>query len=346
MRFFVLPFTPVISVQAYQLSQFFSTHRESVSNAFTSGSPADPGPLYYFTVAVFFLAAVLIYRSRRKSPPGMEALARAQVVEDMQDAFIVCDSRFCFLDANQSARLLFPELNDLTPGEAIKDGERFKKSGELRVLAGGKRRTYEVTHTHIRRHEGGSGICIILHDITEREKLLEQLYIQAAVDPLMNIYNRGAFFRMSALMVEKEKGCSYALLMIDVDYFKIVNDTYGHQCGDAVLKVLGRMLKENFGGENIVGRYGGEEMIALLKAVSPPQALDAAERFCKNIESAPVFYRNCIIRTTVSIGVGYSPSGKDHLLQDMLFQADQALYQAKNEGRNRACLYQAKEIPL
>lgn len=343
MRFFIVPFMTAISVQAHQLSRLFFTHREYVSNDFTSGSPAHPG-LLYFTVAVFFLAAVLIYKGRRQSPLSVETLARAQVVEDMKDAFIVCDSQFRFLDANQSARFLFPELNALTPGEAIKDDERFRTRGEMQVMAGGRRRTYEVTHTHIRQKGGEGGICIILHDITEREKLLKQLYIQAAFDPLMNIYNRGAFFRLSAMMVEKEKGCSYALLMIDVDYFKTVNDTYGHQCGDAVLKVLGRILKESFNGDDMVGRYGGEEMIALLKGVSPSQALAAAERLCKNIENAPVFYRNCIIRTTVSIGVGHSPAGQNHLLQDMLFEADQALYLAKNKGRNRACLYQTEEV--
>ncbi len=346
MSFFVRLFTTATSVHAYRLSRLFFTHRENISNDLTLGSPAYPGVLYYFTVAIFFLTAVLIYRRWNQRPLSVEALARAQVVEDMKDAFIVCDSRFRFLDANQSARLLFPELNDLRPGEAIKDDEKLKKSGELQVQSGGRRRVYEVTHTHIRREGRGSGVCIILHDITEREKLLKQLYIQAAFDSLMNIYNRGAFFRLSALLVEEEKGCSYALLMIDVDYFKTVNDTYGHQCGDAVLKALGRILKESFGGENIVGRYGGEEMIALLKGFSPSQAHAAAEMLCKNIENTPVFYRNCIIRTTVSIGVGHSPAGQEHLLQDMLLQADQALYLAKSQGRNQACLHQAEEVSV
>jgi len=85
----------------------------------------------------------------------------------------------------------------------------------------------------------------------------------------------------------------------------------------------------------VIGRYGGEEIVVLLENVSPDRGFDAAEKLREMIENTPVSHQRSTINITVSIGVAYSPSGAVHSLEDMLAQADLALYKAKNNGRNR-----------
>jgi diguanylate cyclase (GGDEF)-like protein len=281
--------------------------------------------------------ALLLYAVRYHNLISVVPLARAQVIEAMEDAFIVCDNNLNFLDANRAAKRLFPEMNLLMPGEAMKGAERFQNESELCIQTGGESRIYKLTQTRILQGSKSSGVCIVLHDITEKEKLLEKLHIQASFDPLLGIYNRGAFFRFANLMLgaRDAESRSYALLMIDLDFFKQVNDTYGHLAGDTVLKTVSGIVKENFRKDDVIGRYGGEEIVVLLENVSPDRGFDAAEKLREMIENTPVSHQGSTINITVSIGVAYSPSGEVHSLEDMLAQADLALYKAKNNGRNR-----------
>ncbi len=281
--------------------------------------------------------ALLLYAVRYHNLISVVPLARAQVIEAMEDAFIVCDNDLNFLDANRAAKRLFPEMNLLMPGEAMKGAERFQNEAELCIQTDGESRIYKLTQTRILQGSKSSGVCIVLHDITEKEKLLEKLHIQASFDPLLGIYNRGAFFRFANLMLgaRDAEDRSYALLMIDLDFFKQVNDTYGHLAGDTVLKTVSGIVKENFRKDDVIGRYGGEEIVVLLENVSPDRGFDAAEKLREMIENTPVSHQGSTINITVSIGVAYSPSGEVHSLEDMLAQADLALYKAKNNGRNR-----------
>jgi diguanylate cyclase (GGDEF)-like protein len=126
-----------------------------------------------------------------------------------------------------------------------------------------------------------------------------------------------------------------SLLMIDIDHFKSVNDRYGHPAGDRVLRDVARLLQEGVRTVDTVGRYGGEEFVAILPQTEMADARQLAERLRRAIEAHVVKVPAGEIRVTVSIGVAKYPAVAIATPDDLVRAADQALYRAKEEGRNR-----------
>lgn len=286
--------------------------------------------------AVSLSMALLLYSVRKQNLLNVVPLARAQVIESMGDAFIVYGKDFGFLDANKAAKNLFPELASLLPGEIIKDPQWLKNEGELYLPIDGEMRFYRVTQTHIVQNNKKNATCIVFHDITDKENELKSLYSKATFDPLMHIYNRATFFDLAnfKLSSKKAKSYPYALLMIDLDHFKLVNDTYGHSCGDMVLQDIAAIIKGYFRQNDMVGRYGGEEIVVMLENLPVEKVLDIVERLRMDIENTIILYQGHEIRVTISIGIAYSQAGSAYSLDEMLSQADSALYKAKDNGRN------------
>ena len=130
--------------------------------------------------------------------------------------------------------------------------------------------------------------------------------------------------------------------MIDIDHFKKINDTYGHQAGDEVLRVIGKIMKSIFRNSDLTGRYGGEEFIVLLPETDIEGAMAAAEKIRAEVENAEiVIAEKEVIRMTSSFGVSCLCEDDDMPLEkkaaDLVGRADKALYKAKSEGRNRVC---------
>ncbi len=164
-------------------------------------------------------------------------------------------------------------------------------------------------------------------------------------DGLTGLYNRRVLEEILNVEESKRSPAPLAILLIDIDDFKAVNDTFGHPAGDRVLSVLGKLLQDNCRRENIVARYGGEEFAILLtnSGLTEAAALRTAERLRKILGAQDFAFSGRKVRLTVSIGVAYS-SGKTAAPQTILAQADQALYQAKRNGKNRVCLHEAKHV--
>ncbi|WP_353265992.1 diguanylate cyclase [Gemmatimonas sp.] len=168
---------------------------------------------------------------------------------------------------------------------------------------------------------------------------LEQL---AQTDPLTQLLNRRAL--TERITAEMERALRFdstlALLMIDLDHFKKVNDTYGHLVGDDVLRDVGQLLSDTIRGSDIVARYGGEEFLVLL----PETDDDGAEKFANRIREAVeehLFARESLaepLRLTASIGVAVYPAARIESVEDLFARADAALYRAKADGRNRVRL--------
>ena len=295
-----------------------------------------------FAVAVG--QSLLLYSVRKQNLLHVVPLARAQVIESMTDAFIVCSRDFSFLDANQAAKQLLPELNSLLPGESMGKLKQIKNEAELYLEKNGEKRFYKITKTDILQNSKNSGVCILLHDITDKERQLKKLYNKATFDSLMHIYTRAAFFDLAQFMLtpDKVRIYSYTLLMIDLDHFKNVNDTYGHPCGDIVLETIAVIVKGHFFENDIVGRYGGEEIAVLLENISAGQMAEKVEKLRTIIENTRIPYQGNDLNITVSIGMAYFPAGKSQPLENMIERADSALYKAKNSGRNRVYLYEEK----
>ncbi|UDM39708.1 sensor domain-containing diguanylate cyclase (plasmid) [Acinetobacter haemolyticus] len=171
---------------------------------------------------------------------------------------------------------------------------------------------------------------LLLSSQTFSEKIAE-LRQHVNTDPLTGLYNRrGMQIFLKEVM---NLGRDFTVLAIDIDYFKQVNDRYGHGQGDAVLKTLASLMKNNFRDEDICCRIGGEEFIVLMTTSDTKVAYNAAERLRKTIESSNF---NFIEPITISVGIAFWPKSSDDVTE-VFKMADNKLYQAKNNGRNCIC---------
>jgi diguanylate cyclase (GGDEF)-like protein len=292
----------------------------------------DPTP-----IAVAISLGLMLYAVGYDNLLNVLPLARAQVIEDMQDALIICDSSFGYLDANRAAKTLFPLLQTFTPGTNVSRIPNFQTEGSLWMELEGEQRFFMITHTRILEGTRQSGICIVFHDNTEKEQLFRKHHYQATFDSLLHIYNRAPFFDLAQATLSS--GNVYALLMIDIDHFKQVNDVYGHPCGDAVLQTIARIIMDHL-HDPIVGRYGGEEFVALMKHLSPEEVLYAADLLREAIAKTTCYYEETTLQVTVSIGIAHSSAQRALTLEQAVAQADAALYLAKHSGRNCVRLHE------
>ena len=175
--------------------------------------------------------------------------------------------------------------------------------------------------------------------LLQRSLLHSQLKTQARTDPKTGVLNAGAWQGEATLAVDRARRRreSLAVLLADVDYFKRVNDTYGHLTGDAVLRTLAAEMRQQVRESDLVGRFGGEEFAILLSGTTAAEACFVAERIRRGAGVVRVLTKDMIVGVTVSIGVAVLGShGGD--LAELLEAADQALYRAKRTGRDRVCL--------
>jgi diguanylate cyclase (GGDEF)-like protein len=174
------------------------------------------------------------------------------------------------------------------------------------------------------------------NEINERKLLQQKLEQLAKTDPLTNLINRRAFFTQAALAYERARRYQepFGIILFDLDHFKEVNDTYGHQIGDQVLAKLGQRLKELAGDDDLVCRFGGEEFILLIAGADINKAHDFAKQI-KQMMTAPIETAEKPIQIHASYGV----SAFDHTavvsLDKLIERADDAMYYSKENGRNR-----------
>lgn len=168
----------------------------------------------------------------------------------------------------------------------------------------------------------------------DAQKTLSQL---ARTDYLTGVNNRVAFddyIEEKRAIFQRTKR-PFGLLMIDVDFFKKINDTYGHACGDEILVKVASLLKEERGNQDFVARYGGEEFVYVIDAFQINTVKEVAERLRKKVENYPFMYQNQPINMTISIGGLFITRECIKTTEDWIICADKHLYRAKNEGRNR-----------
>jgi diguanylate cyclase (GGDEF)-like protein/PAS domain S-box-containing protein len=265
-----------------------------------------------------------------------------------------------FARANAALCALFGyaegELKQMTFQQLTHADDLDKDLTLLSEVVAGKRQSYQMEKRYIRKgndvlwallsvatvrdHAGEIRYFISqIQDISEQKRMVEKLRDQANLDYLTGLYNRRYFIERGEQ--ELARAARYdkplSLLMLDIDEFKLVNDTHGHRSGDLVLRHLSRILGNTLRTVDFCARLGGEEFAVMLPETSLAIAVEIGERLRITIASTPVESDvGSPVRYTVSIGVA-TMTQADGSMDMLLNQADQWLYQAKRSGRNRVC---------
>lgn len=281
--------------------------------------------------------------------------------EHAQDAIIIFEPEGeTILDVNERACDLYGFSRDELIGmsvESLSHDVEYGKTEIEQTLAQGTNRRFQTVQCRrdgtllqidisaaVVSYQGQRAILSINRDITEFKRLEDTLRELSIRDELTGLYNRR---EMSRIITEEIARCKrysreMSLLMIDIDWFKKVNDTYGHQVGDEVLQGIARLLTENTRVTDYVARYGGEEMVVILPETSLEKALIAAENLRSKVAEHEFTVSGDedsteLLKLGVTISLGLSSfTSEANTEEAILVAADRALYEAKRKGRNRA----------
>jgi diguanylate cyclase (GGDEF)-like protein/PAS domain S-box-containing protein len=215
-------------------------------------------------------------------------------------------------------------------GELINKRKNGSLYHEELSIAPVKNRAGEITH-----------FIGIKEDITARKEMEAQLQKLASTDPLTELANRRVFLELleqERAKVARLPHYSAALLMMDLDFFKRINDSYGHATGDTVLKVFADIARNSSRAIDVPARLGGEEFAILLSGADKNDAMVMAERLREKVAEAVIDHEAGPVNITVSIGATVLSAG-DINGEAVLHRADVALYEAKDRGRNQTCWF-------
>ena len=249
-----------------------------------------------------------------------------------------------FLDSVDTLRQLFCRDEDFARYEKRLSSDGVNRM-EVKVCGPeGVTLWAEVTASVMREEGDGEACCGVvgvLADVTERKHMVEEMCRLARTDSLTGLWNRGYFMELAGreLARSMRNGRRLSFLIIDADYFKGINDSYGHDVGDKALVALGEALLESVREVDVVARFGGEEFVVLLPDACGDDAIQVARRILANVCEMQVDAGDKRISMTVSIGLSSLEEG-DATLDGLAKCADIALYAAKKKGRNRVEVYQ------
>ncbi len=179
------------------------------------------------------------------------------------------------------------------------------------------------------------------YELQEQEQELDRTRVEARTDQLSGVGNRKAFEEHLPFMLlnHKRKGEPFALILLDVDHFKWINDTHGHQAGDQVVMILGKTLKELLRPRDYVARYGGDEFAIMLAEVDMDAAIKASQRVRIEVERTTFDCGLNGARVAVTFSMGLALVSEDDTPESLVKKADGALYKSKNRGRNQLNWY-------
>jgi diguanylate cyclase (GGDEF)-like protein len=286
---------------------------------------------------------------------GIIPINRDKVFEGIKDGIIVLDNQYNIIDYNISSQQIFHEISrkvlgassELVFGNYPAMMECIKNSPEtdtqLHINKNESSNYYNVVASDIYSNERQFiGKAIFIKDITKQYLLLEKLNKYATIDDLTGAYNSRYFMELSEVEFNRAKRYNYPIsyIMLDIDHFKSINDTYGHHAGNYILSNIANICIDFIRSSDIFGRYGGEEFSIFLPETSAESAFKLAERLCNVISKSSLEYSGINMKVTASFGVaGLNSVKKDDTLIDLFRNADAALYEAKGKGRNQVVLY-------
>jgi len=229
-------------------------------------------------------------------------------------------------------------IEDFIDGDVKASGVVNKK---IQILGVRKDGTEFITSTTIINTSFGDKVSfsLVIRDITENKRNEEELLKLASTDPLTGVFNRREFriIAEKELIRTKRYGRPMSILMMDIDHFKNLNDTYGHAAGDKALQQFTKICSTSLRTMDVIARWGGEEFVVLLPETDIKGASTIAERLRKAVECIEFSHNNNNIKFTVSVGAIEYKMGDDEI-DIPLARVDAAMYKAKNSGRNRVCI--------
>lgn len=307
----------------------------------------DFSPIFMSISVLLFTFGVLEFHVLDVIP-----LAHDKIFEGVSDGVLVLDLENRIIDFNPSLPLIVPEVRRTTIG--LSASEVLTRYPELVDYI--KANSTEAIEVQFSSAEGifyyqskispvldqqkrPVGKILTLHDFTEMKHLLQQLQNFATVDGLTGVFNRRYFTEIANREISRVEryGGDLSLIMLDLDYFKKINDTYGHAAGDAVLISIAKLCYGTIRRTDIFSRHGGEEFVTLLPETNFQAAMLLAERLRHAVELMRVKYKNLSLSTTASFGVVSVSSPVQISLDDLLLYADKSVYLAKEKGRNCVC---------
>ena len=189
--------------------------------------------------------------------------------------------------------------------------------------------------------DGKKVIHFVFKNIDEKKSLEEELKLLASTDPMTKLYNRRYFYKISESIVDlaARENTNTSIVMIDIDKFKNVNDTYGHKIGDIVIINIASIIQTISRKSDIVSRWGGEEFLILLPNTDIEGALIISQKIRTQVENSSLNISNGEkLISTISIGISQINTKNDKDVEDAINRADTALYEAKENGRNKVCV--------
>ena len=335
----------------------------------------DMAPMSFSVMSILYAYAVFRHQFMDLLP-----VARGRLIENMGDGVLVVDGIGRIVDINPAMKSFLDEEPVALIGRNISEVlnlwshdvdqllEGFETRTELK-FRGKPTRYLDLRITPLYNDDNVmNGRLIVFRDVTDR-KIVEQnlrramdrlqtqlieigtlqskLREQAIRDALTNVFNRRYLEETLERELARAERESYplCLIMMDLDYFKDVNDTYGHEAGDVVLKALAETVMRQSRQGDFVCRYGGEEFVLVMPNIGIETARQRAEELHQIVNSLNIPYGNFNLTTTISMGVAaYPDHGKSK--EELLRAADRAMYIAKNTGRNRVVVYPEPELSV
>lgn len=310
-----------------------------------------PGLRQDFTAITMVLGcAIFVFTTLRTNVVDLVPIAREVVFDHMNEGFIVLNRRGLVVDYNRPvSSLLRTEENfigqplDVFIPELVNWESHLENDRSYEIeLVRDDSRTIEVSRENLlSAGTENIGTLITLRDITEMAKLRKDLEILAISDPLTNLSNRRYFLQQGELAVAQANRhmLQLSLLMLDIDHFKQVNDTYGHKVGDEILVAVTQEISKSIRIVDTFSRFGGEEFMILLPFTAKDEAIHTAGRILRIVHDTQFVTSAGLLHIKLSLGVSTFAAGADDDLDALINRADNGLYFAKHNGRNRLCFY-------
>lgn len=313
-----------------------------------------------FTAITFLPVMMIIYYILfRMELLSVWPIAKDKIFANLKDGIVLTDRNDVIVEINPAAERLLALLSQDSQSKWISKAmtpilqslpnllDRYHKHEETSVeitVPGEKGMSYSATLIPIgEKAAHSSGVLFIFSDISDKKSYEQELIQQAGIDELTGIYNRRFFLSKVKEQLEKPD-LVVALLLIDLDDFKLINDTYGHVAGDQILTAFAKLLSKTYIDRGIVGRVGGEEFAIFLTNIDEQESLKEANRFRMLVQSQ-IFtvYEETHISLTISTGIAYTKK-RSATFEDLYQRADEALYISKKSGKNKVALGEHSEI--